>query len=1609
MTTDICGIIVVAVENGRLDVARALIDNLLCSRISPGYTELHTACEKGQVEVVRSLLQSQKYKDNIHYCTADGITPLHVACAKDHLEVVQCLLKSFNHPNVTSAHNITPLHLACIQNHEHIVEFLLCSEKCDVNIQTSNGFTPLQIVLYSNNTRLLRLLKDNSAIGSVVVPYSRNRKQKSVPLNDGGDHLLHLACKRGDRNIVEYLVKAEQCDVEVVNKYGNTPLHIAARHNKPAIAKFLITSGCCPYIRNNTGDTPLHIACQWGCTAIVEYLVKDQHSNINATNNHGNTPLHTACYAGVTEVVRVLLSKRCNTRIVNSRIDTPQIISMNQDGDLLLHLACQWGDVNIVKYLVNYQHCDVNAINKRGTTPLHIAAAYSQVSIARFLINRGCNPDIRNISGDTPLHLACQRGEIDMVEYLVKYQRCDVEAVNKYGNTPLHTAARRNKPAIVRFLITSGCNPDTRNNTGNTPLHIACNKQSIKAIMSLILHKSNTRIKNANGDTPQTIPLNEDGDLLLHLACQWGDRNIVEYLVIDQKCNVKVVNKSGDTAVHTAACHNKPAIVGFLITSGCNQNIRNISGDTPLHTACYEQNYDTIESLVLHKSNTRIKNAKGDTPQTIPLNEDGDLLLHLACQWGDRNIVEYLVNDEQCDVNATNIHGDTPLHIACYAGATKVVRVLLTKKCNTRIVNGRNHTPQIIAMNQDGDLLLHLACQWGDVDIVKYLVNYQQCNVKAKNIHRNTPLHTAVAHCHDTIVNTLLNHEQCNVNMTNDQKDTPLHIAARIGNADICKLLLRDKRCDPNKQNSARNAPLHIAVVRSELKLVEALGENASCDFNVKNYEGYTPLHLAISCNEHCIAQYLINHTGCDPTIPDRHGNTPLHLACKRSLETTDIAYQLLSCATVDPNHVNNAGQTPVELTTNYQLIRDITYFTECKTKHAIQTYIKIFFIGNPSTGKSTLVEAICRQASKWWKLLPSPLRRVRNVPTHTAGIIPITFRSKKFGNTVLYDMAGQYEYYSSHAAVIQSTILCSPPAFIVFVNLSESEGQIIDKVKYWWSFLNNVAAQAIAPPHVILVSSHADVVKSRGEDVHEKMESISKVIQHLSSTFHFAGQIALDCRDPVSRKLSNFCSLVDQSCATLREAADINLHCHILYAFLLEHFEDQVACTVSDVATLIKKKGALLPQNTTELVDLVSSLSDRALILLVQDHASIEDSWIIFQKQTLLSEINGTLFAPKNFRQHRDFARSTGVVPFSRIKREFPQHDENMIVGFLTNLEFCFKIDDPQTLQRIEDEAILPEATLDLSSDEYYFFPALVSVKNPLQVWQPDDTMTYRCGWYYHCTHPDQFLTSRFLQVLILRLAFTFALAIDPHHYPQDDVPVLCRRCSVWKHGIGWLNRAGIETVVEVGLQCRWVSVMMRCSETVQIKCVQIRSAVINKIMTTQRELCPRVKMSESLIHSSEIKYPFTYSEELKLYSLTDIAQSIKEREPRVLDQDGRNPVLIEQLLYFEPYVGVRKEVLEVLFRPENRDTRVPEEVLSQLAEDVYPRMELYREAIQPAAMSFHEELHNEPIVPRQCLSLFRALHRRIIPTYENFHKELNRFSIFHGRNPMVSKASQW
>ena len=1683
---------------------------------------------------------------------------LLTACNRGDLATVKFLLTSSDcDPEIRNEEGNTPLHIACKRGYGLLVEFLVQERGCDVNCQANDGRTPLHTALsYSAIRSTIVVLLQNRC--DTTIPDNQGRTPQTIPLNNNrdGDRLLHIACQWGDMDILTYLVCEQHCDVNVQNKNGDSPLQVACHKKALDIIKFLLQQRCDTTVQNNRGQSPqtiplnengdllLHIACQWGDVDIVRYLVCEQHCDVNVQNENGDSPLHITCYNKALDIIKFLLQQRCDPRVQNKRGQSPHTIPLNEDGDLLLHIACQWGDLDIVRYFV-YEKCDLYIWNKNGDSPLHIACynraldiinfllqqrgdtkvqnkrgqspqtiplnedgdlllhiacQWGDVDIVRYLVcEQYCDVNVRNKNGDSLSHAACQGENIDIVKYLITKQNCDVNVQNKNGDSLLHVACQGTNLAIVKYLITEQhCDVNVRNKNGDSPLHVACYNRIYDFIKFLLQQRCDTKVQNDNSQSPQTITLNEDGDLLLHIACQWGDVDIVRYLVCEQHCDVNIRNKNGDSPLHIA-CYNRALdIIKFLLQQRCDTkvqnkrgqspqtiplnedgdlllhiacqwgdvdivrylvceqhcdvNVRNKNGDSPLHIACYNRALDIIKFLLQQRCDPRVQNKRGQSPQTIPLNEDGDLLLHVACRWGDVDIVRYLLC-EHCDVDIWNKYGDSPLHISCYNKALDFIKFLLQQRCKTRVRNKRGQSPQTIPLNDDGDFLLHIACRWGDVDIMRYLLCEQHCDVNVQNKNGDSPLHIACYNRALDIIKFLLQ-QRCDPRVQNKRGQSPqtiplnedgdllLHLTCQWGDVNIVRNLICEQHCDMNvKRSKNGDSPLHIACYKKALDIIEfllqqrcdttvrnkrdqcpqtiALNEDGDlllhiacqwgdvdivrylvckqhCDVNVLNNKGSSPLHVAIVSCQPSTALYLLQHEQCNPILRDSDGNTPLHLACMNctnvdgdTIEMLQVARFLLSSTDLSAC-VNTAGQTPVELTTNYQLIQDISRITECETKHSIQTYVKMFFIGNPSTGKSTLVKAVCSEKSQLWKLLPRWFSRVRDVPRCTAGINPITFRSKKFGNTVLYDMAGQYEYYTSHAAVIENTVLSTPPAFVVVVDLSECDDKIMEKLRYWWSFIDNHAARSVVPPHVILVGSHADVIKARGGSVQEKISTISSALRGLSSSFHFVGQVALDCRDPVSSELGQFCSLVDQSCTALRQNVDIDLRCHVAYSFLLEKFEGRVACTMSEIVTQITASDTLLPQDPDELARLMSSLSDKGLVLLVRASDSIEESWVILQKQKLLSEVNGTIFAPEYFRQHhKDFARSTGVVPFSRIRQEFPQYDPAMIVGFLTHLEFCFKIEDPEAIKRIEDEVPKDETSLDLS-DEYYFFPALVSVDNPLQVWQPDGSMVYQCGWYYQ-GQPDQFLTSRFLHVLILRLAFSMEVGLGLYHSSHNS-PALCRRCSVWKRGIGWLQD-GIETVVEIGLQCQWVTVMVRCPKGKEVKCVQRRSSVIQEVKKARSKLCKAVTMTEFLIRPSNIQYPFS-DDHVSLYSLTHIANAIIKKETRLENQDGYNSILIRDLVIFEPYLSIRPELLNELFHPDNSDKLVSMSFL---------------EVVDPQpAIDQQEELEKNSIPASKCLVLLQWLLRKLEnPTYGNFHKELAKYSIFCGKNPMVSGHS--
>ena len=108
-------------------------------------------------------------------------------------------------------------------------------------------------------------------------------------------------------------------------------------------------------------------------------------------------------------------------------------------GNTALHLASANGFIEVVKYLVNDLHCDINPKNKSLSTPLSWAAFNGQKAVVEFLLEKGADFDIKNINGKKPSELAYDSGFYEVSEILLskeneKYKGTIVEEKNEDEN-----------------------------------------------------------------------------------------------------------------------------------------------------------------------------------------------------------------------------------------------------------------------------------------------------------------------------------------------------------------------------------------------------------------------------------------------------------------------------------------------------------------------------------------------------------------------------------------------------------------------------------------------------------------------------------------------------------------------------------------------------------------------------------------------------------------------------------------------------------------------------------------------------------------------------------------------------------------------------------------------------------------------------------------------------------------------------------------------------------------------------------------------------------------------------------------------------------------------
>ena len=187
----------------------------------------------------------------------------------------------------------------------------------------------------------------------------------------------------------------------ITDKYGSSPILLAARKNDFKAIELLKKYGANPNIQNNSKDSVLHRLLNKHNDKLVKNLLKGGAAP-NLADISGNTPLHRAVHLDNNEIADTLIGHDADLNIPNKSGKTP------------IHLALEKGNFKLtIKMLQGPKYIDINAQDKHLDTYLHYAARKRDGDLVKMLLAKGADPGVANALGQTPADLAKEQGDID--------------------------------------------------------------------------------------------------------------------------------------------------------------------------------------------------------------------------------------------------------------------------------------------------------------------------------------------------------------------------------------------------------------------------------------------------------------------------------------------------------------------------------------------------------------------------------------------------------------------------------------------------------------------------------------------------------------------------------------------------------------------------------------------------------------------------------------------------------------------------------------------------------------------------------------------------------------------------------------------------------------------------------------------------------------------------------------------------------------------------------------------------------------------------------------------------------------------------------------------
>ena len=1455
-----------ALENERDEVMLVLISEFGYDptdiKGDDGVSPLHVACKKGNLSLVRTLIHD--YHANLIDKDIIGDAPFMSALNHWRDEVMLLLISEFEYDptNIKGALGVSPLHVACKKGNLCLVRTLICDYHTDLNDEDSSGKTPFTLALENERDEVMLVLTSEFGCDPTNIK------------GEDGVSPLHIACKKGNLSLVRTLIRDYHADLNDKDYFGKKPLTLALDNEMDEVMLVLISEF--GYDPSEIKRSLLLIACKKGNFSLLKTLVYDYHMDLN---DKDCLSFKMALENERDEIILGLFDYGYDPK------------AKDEHGRSLLHIACEKGRLCVARALILNQHLELHDQDSDGNTPLALAAEKGWDKVVLSLVREfDYDPATKGSNGRSLLHSAALGGGSTLFKVLIEDYHCDLNALDDSDNTPLTLAM--NYESTMRGTLTL---VSTEFYLSMLEELLVNGKLEYDTPLSAIKPEQFVSIMINQFSVDPNLKFFGD-DTSLMAAVRYGRCTIVKLLISDHGCDISIKGSNGYSLLHIAIVEGHMEMFEMLVSEfGMSPIVIDGDGNTPLMLAMKKgMNELALALLEKHGCDPNTKDNEGNSP------------LHVVCMKGNLTLVKALMS-HGADQNARNMRNDSPITLAAENGQDEVVLSLLWEfGCDpyTKCSGERS--------------LLHITLHSERIELSKILIGHYNFDLNARDDSYETPLTLAVKHealVRDQSMSTefylsilgellsmgRLEHvtpldfirqgqlvsnmiEQFNIdtNLKHFQGGTLLHVACRGKMIDLVQILIQDFKAELDIRDDFDETPLMTAVKYGSCEIVKLLISDHGCDVNITGSNGWSLLHIAVSEGNIEVLKLLISQYNMSPLVVDEDGNTPLHLCAM--LGQHKCVSSLLE-EFQSPVYIRNkAGKTPIDVAKGTVVMPIFNHYIShnsraiqadyqqlAEKKYCGAQYVaRLFVVGHPGAGKSSLVEALKREG--FFKAFSRVSEK--SVPRHTAGIVPSIHTSSSW-RIQFYDFAGDSEYYSSHAAILErifqseiGTDIC-----IIVLDLREDNEEIRDKYIYWSTFINNSCRSLQNLPSKIVVGSHSDEVpnkKSKGNFIQSFVSEYDKESVYFS----------LDCCKPRSDRLKDLRKYIK----SISKPYSLSHETSFLLGLLEKDFSSVVACAAHLLLSHIDQVQLCLPKSMIHLHPLLQQLQAIGELLIVGGKE--DDSYLILSISQLTNEVHKELFSPEAADAHKElFSKkqdellfNIGVLPESFLKRILPEY---ITKECLIQLQYCQEI---SPVEIGPDYSILPRSPDPSSS--HLFFPALCIVDRSKIPWLIPPT-SYSIGWLARCSRLQDYFPPRFLHVLLLRIALRFTvLAPSPqvHHIPAG----IKRQCYMWKTGVRWVMEEDVECTVELLNTNKILVMTLRGHEE---HASEKYNNIISCVMETKTEFCHSIQPDFFLLDSTDED---NYLNEDNLFSMSTVENFLLSPEGKeIIISDNRKKTM--------------------------------------------------------------------------------------------------------------------